>query len=91
MKTNRCEASTVSLVPVAESERTSRSRCPSPSAATTVVQVRTRMFCVARTWSIRYCDIDASRPLPRTRIVTERATRAKNTAAWPAEFAPPTM
>jgi hypothetical protein len=28
---------------------------------------------------------------PRTTSVTDRACRAKNTAAWPAEFAPPTM
>ena len=28
---------------------------------------------------------------PRTMMVTLRAVRAKNTAAWPAELAPPTM
>ena len=28
---------------------------------------------------------------PRTTRVTDLATREKNTAAWPAELAPPTM
>ena len=32
-----------------------------------------------------------SRASPRTTRVTDLATREKNTAAWPAELAPPTM
>jgi hypothetical protein len=46
---------------------------------------------MARIWSMRYCDIDRSSPDPRTTSVTDVAQREKNTAAWPAEFAPPTM
>jgi hypothetical protein len=35
--------------------------------------------------------MDASRESPRTSSVTLRAYREKNSAAWPAELAPPTM
>ena len=41
-------------------------------------------------WSMRYDDIDFSRESPRTSRLTRRAKRAKNTAACPAELAPPT-
>jgi len=91
MKTKRCDAGTVSVVPALASSSTSRSSRPSPSAAVTVVHSRTPMLPIVRSWSMRYCDIDASRLLPRTSNVTDRATREKNTAACPAEFAPPTM
>ena len=91
MKTNRCDAATVSVVPVLASSSTIRSSWPSPSAAVTVVQSRTPMLPIAPIWSMRYCDIDASRLLPRTSSVTDRATREKKTAACPAELAPPTM
>ena len=33
----------------------------------------------------------ASRRVPRTSRVTDFANREKNSADWPAEFAPPTM
>ena len=35
--------------------------------------------------------MDRSSESPRTTRVTVRAWLAKNSAAWPAEFAPPTM
>ena len=35
--------------------------------------------------------MDASSEGPRTSSTTRRACREKNTAAWPAELAPPTM
>ena len=40
--------------------------------------------------SIRYCDMVSPRPSRRTRIVTDRANLDRCTAAWPAEFPPPT-
>jgi hypothetical protein len=49
------------------------------------------MLGVALIWSIRYCDIRAAREPARTTIVTCWAYRARLTAAWPAELAPPTM
>jgi hypothetical protein len=35
--------------------------------------------------------MERSRLSPSTTMLTLRAVRAKNTAAWPAELAPPTM
>jgi hypothetical protein len=39
---------------------------------------------------IRYCDMLAASPFPRTRIVTRLACLLRCTAACPAEFPPPT-
>ncbi len=81
MNTNIDPASTVSCSPVVRSESTSRSRCPSPQASATSVPVRTTMLSIASICLIRYDDIEASRSVPRTRIVTSAACREKNTAA----------
>jgi hypothetical protein len=64
---------------------------PVPSAAAIWVLVRTSMLGVAVISSMRYCDIRAARESPRTTIVTCWAYRARLTAAWPAELAPPAM
>ncbi len=66
-------------------------RWSSPCASTTWQPVRTVMLSMASICLIRYVDIDASRLGPRTTSVTVAACLAKNTAAWPAELAPPTM
>ena len=50
-----------------------------------------RIFFVALIWSSRYWDMVAESESPRTTMVTCRAKREKYKAAWPAEFAPPTM
>ena len=51
----------------------------------------TAIFFVAAIWFSRYCDMVSDKELPRTSIVTWRANLEKYMAAWPAEFAPPTM
>ena len=91
ISTTRAEAGTVSASPVLASFKTRASSLPLPSAPAIWVLVRTSMLAVAMISSIRYCDIRATRASPRTTIVTCRAYRARLTAAWPAELAPPAM
>ena len=90
MKMNNQEVSTDSFSPVAASSRVIPSRWSVPCASTTVVPVRTWMLGVASICSTRYCDIEPASDGPRTSIVTVVLRCAKYSAAWPAEFAPPT-
>src|SRR5262245_38304421 len=54
-----------------------------------IVDIATSMRGFAATRSIRYCDIDAAKELPRMTIVTRGQWRARYSAAWPAEFPRP--
>src|SRR5262249_38793705 len=54
------------------------------------VRVSSSMFGVAAMRSMRYFDMLAARPGPRTSIQTFEACADRYTAAWPAELPPPT-
>src|SRR3954468_1502351 len=91
MNTKAWPVSTRSLAPETTCRSVSASRWPSPCASATTVHSRRVTLSIACSCSIRYCDMLTSRLSARTRSVTDLATREKNTAAWPAELAPPTM
>src|SRR5260370_30469562 len=60
-----------------------------PESPAISVLVRSSMFGVAAMRSIKYFDMLAARPAPRTRIQTLAACAERNTAPRPPELPPP--
>ncbi len=90
MKTNSASAPTSVSSPVSPSRSRTDSSWRSPRASTTSERARTATLGRDSIRSTRYRDIPSSSEVLRQTIVTLRATSARWSAAWPAEFAPPT-
>ena len=92
MKTNTCPHSTVVSVPLAVVQQLGRTPGGPPRASsTTSVPVRTSMLSIGSDLLDQVVGHRALQAGPADRRVTRAACREKNTAAWPAELAPPTM
>jgi hypothetical protein len=90
MNTNIADIGLSVRAPVATVFTTTDSNDWLPRTLSTSTPLRTSMLAVARIRSTRYCDIMGTRSGALTSMVTVRAYREKNSAPWPAEFAPPT-